>query len=117
MQGKIMKRWAPRYLVAENGFLRYYDKKSLVGTKKHKVGDGTDGVQVGTFHVLRRSRFCAPVCASTRMLSQCGSPYPFSDSRFLSLNPTPNLTPMKKSRSLFCFAGDEADLALHGFRD
>lgn len=38
MQGRMMKRWTPRYMVVDNGFITYYDKKSLVGTKKNKVG-------------------------------------------------------------------------------
>lgn len=38
LQSKMMKRWTPRYVVLDNGFIRYYDKKSLVGTKKNKVG-------------------------------------------------------------------------------
>lgn len=38
MQSTLMKRWIPKYVVVENGFLKYYDKKSLVGTKKNKVG-------------------------------------------------------------------------------
>lgn len=37
VQSKMMKRWTPRYFVLENGYLSYYDKKSLVGTKKRKV--------------------------------------------------------------------------------
>lgn len=37
MQSKMMKRYTPKYVVVENGFLTYYDKKSLVGTKKNKV--------------------------------------------------------------------------------
>lgn len=36
-QSKMMKRWAKRYFVIENGFFSHYEKKSVVGTKKRKV--------------------------------------------------------------------------------
>ena len=36
-QSKMLKRWTPRYFVLDNGFLSHYEKKSLVGTKKHRV--------------------------------------------------------------------------------
>lgn len=45
-QSKMMKRWTPRYFVLDNGFLSHYEKKSLVGTKKHKVWHGS--VRFGT---------------------------------------------------------------------
>lgn len=35
-QSKYFSRWKPRYFRLEDGFLTYYDKKSLVGTNKHK---------------------------------------------------------------------------------
>ena len=38
-QSKFFSKWKPRYFRLENGFLTYYDKKALVGTPKHKVGD------------------------------------------------------------------------------
>lgn len=37
MQSRMMKRYIPKYVVVENGFVAYYDKKSLVGTKKNKA--------------------------------------------------------------------------------
>lgn len=43
LQGHLMKqsryfsRWKPRFFRLEDGFLTYYDKKSLVGTHKNKV--------------------------------------------------------------------------------
>lgn len=37
MQSKMMKHWTTRYFVLANGFLTFYDKKSLVGTKKNKA--------------------------------------------------------------------------------
>lgn len=36
-QSKYFSRWKPRYFRLEDGFLTYYDKKSLVGTHKNKV--------------------------------------------------------------------------------
>lgn len=35
-QSKFFSRWRPRYFRLEDGFLTYYDKKSLVGTHKNK---------------------------------------------------------------------------------
>ncbi|CAM9166452.1 unnamed protein product [Ascophyllum nodosum] len=35
-QSKYFSRWKPRYFRLEDGFLTYYDKKSLVGTHKNK---------------------------------------------------------------------------------
>eukprot|EP00903_Cladosiphon_okamuranus_P006607 g6454.t1 len=35
-QSKYFSRWKPRYFRMEDGFLTYYDKKSLVGTHKNK---------------------------------------------------------------------------------
>lgn len=37
-QSKFFSKWKPRYFRLEDGFLMYYDKKSLVGTHKNKVG-------------------------------------------------------------------------------
>eukprot|EP00752_Nemacystus_decipiens_P009298 g8309.t1 len=37
MQSKMLKRWTPRYFVLDNGFLSHYEKKSVVGTKKHRT--------------------------------------------------------------------------------
>lgn len=36
-QSKYFSRWKPRYFKLEDGFLYYFDKKSLVGTNKYKV--------------------------------------------------------------------------------
>lgn len=37
-QSRYFSRWKPRYFRLEDGFLTYYDKKSLVGTHhKNKV--------------------------------------------------------------------------------
>lgn len=38
-QSRFFSKWKPRYFRLEDGFLTYYDKKSLVGTHKNKVGD------------------------------------------------------------------------------
>ncbi|CAM9144262.1 unnamed protein product [Ectocarpus sp. 12 AP-2014] len=35
-QSKYFSRWKPRYFRLEDGYLTYYDKKSLVGTNKNK---------------------------------------------------------------------------------
>ncbi|CAM9178970.1 unnamed protein product, partial [Hapterophycus canaliculatus] len=36
-QSKYFSRWKPRYFKLEDGFLYYFDKKSLVGTNKYKA--------------------------------------------------------------------------------
>ncbi|CAM9653889.1 unnamed protein product, partial [Chrysoparadoxa australica] len=36
-QSRYLSRWRPRYFTLEDGYLEYYEKKNLVGTKKKKV--------------------------------------------------------------------------------
>lgn len=50
-QKRFTARWQTYYFKLEDGFLTHYEKKSLVGTRKNKVG-GT----CGTSKMNRRKR-------------------------------------------------------------
>lgn len=39
-QKRFTARWQTYYFKLEDGFLTHYEKKSLVGTRKHKVRQG-----------------------------------------------------------------------------
>lgn len=47
-QSKYFSRWKPRYFKLEDGYLTYYDKKSLVGTPNKKVSNGRPREHDGT---------------------------------------------------------------------
>ncbi|CAM9355556.1 unnamed protein product [Discosporangium mesarthrocarpum] len=55
-QSKFFSRWKPRYFQLENGYLTYYDKKSLVGARKNKGMELTS--QSITSYTNTRSCFC-----------------------------------------------------------
>lgn len=48
-QSRYFSRWKPRYFRLEDGFLTYYDKKSLVGTN-HKNKVGAPMAKLGSVH-------------------------------------------------------------------
>lgn len=48
-QSKYFSRWKPRYFRLEDGFLTYYDSKSLVGTHKNKVNKTLKPVSISKF--------------------------------------------------------------------
>lgn len=69
-QSKYFSRWKPRYFRLEDGFLTYYDKKSLVGTHKNKVQKISKPENISCIYSVFRMKRCS-VCSTGNRKVAC----------------------------------------------